>query len=122
MNAGMIDMPTTMSKLLAMGMPLAAVIRASTWNPAQMIQRPELGHLTVGAVADVAVWNLMQGEFGYADASSGRLAGKQRLVCEVTLREGRVAWDWNARGASDYKKLPPDYGVRKGIDHIIRPK
>lgn len=121
MNGGMIDMPATMSKFLAMGMPLAAVIKASTWNPAQMIHRPELGHLTVGADADVAVWNLMQGAFGYADASSGRLTGKRRLFCELTLRAGRVSWDWNARVGTDYKKLPPDYGVRKGVDKIIRP-
>jgi len=122
MNAGMIDMPTTMSKLLVMGMPLKEVIRASTWTPAQSIQRPELGHLSVGATADIAVWNLMQGSFGYADASGARLEGKQRLLCELTLRQGTVAWNWNARGGDDYKKLPPDYGVRKGIDHVIRPR
>jgi dihydroorotase len=122
MNGAMIDMPTTMSKFLAMGMPLAAVVRASTWTPAQMIQRPELGHLTAGADADVAVWSLMQGDFGYADASDGRLMGKQRLFCEMTLRNGRVAWDWNARAGTDYKKLGPTYGIRKGTDHIIVPK
>jgi dihydroorotase len=122
MNAGMIDMPTTMSKLLIMGMPLKEVIRASTWTPAQSIQRPELGHLSAGASADIAVWNLMQGSFGYADASGARLEGKQRLVCEMTLREGSLAWNWNARGGDDYRKLPSDYGVRKGIDHVIRPR
>ncbi len=122
MNAGMIDMPATMSKCLVLGMPLAQVMRASTWTPAQMIQRPELGHLTVGAEADVAVWNLMQGTFGYADASGARLEGKQRLACELTLRRGEVVWNWNARGGSDYKTEPKDYGVRKGIDHIIPPR
>ncbi|MBI3472365.1 MAG: amidohydrolase/deacetylase family metallohydrolase [Candidatus Solibacter usitatus] len=121
MNAGMIDMPTTMSKFLAMGMPLAEVIRASTWSPAQNIQRPELGHLSVGAEADIAVWNLMQGEFGFADASGAALKGRQRLFCEMTLRAGKLVWNWNARGADDYRKLPSDYGVRKGIDHVVRP-
>ncbi|MBK5292406.1 MAG: amidohydrolase/deacetylase family metallohydrolase [Acidobacteriia bacterium] len=122
MNAGMIDMPATMSKCLALGMPLVEVMRASTWTPAQMIQRPELGHLTIGAEADVAVWNRMQGAFGYADASGARLEGKQRLACELTLRRGQVVWNWNARGGSDYKNQPKDYGVRKGVDHVIPPR
>ncbi|MEW5979718.1 MAG: amidohydrolase/deacetylase family metallohydrolase [Acidobacteriota bacterium] len=121
MNAGMMDMPTTMSKFLAMGMPLTEVILRSTWKPAQIIHRTELGHLTPGALADVAVWNLMTGEFGFADASHGQLKGQQRLFCELTLKDGKVAWDWNARSAKDYRKLPNDYGIRKGVDHIVPP-
>ncbi len=73
MNAGMQDMVTTMSKCLAMGMPLAEVIRASTWRPAQVIHREELGHLTVGAVADVTALKVQDGEFMYADAFGGGL-------------------------------------------------
>jgi dihydroorotase len=122
MNGGMIDMPTTMSKCLSMGMPLKSVIAASTWSPAQAISRTEIGHLTVGAIADVAVWSLLAGNFGYADASGARMEGRQRLICELTLKSGRIAWNWNARGADDYKKLAPDYGVRPGVDHVVRPK
>lgn len=121
MNGAMIDMPTTMSKFLAMGMPLPEVIRASTWKPAENIKRPELGHLTVGAVADVAVWNLQKGEFGFADAAGGQLTGSQRLICELTLRAGQVVWDWNARAGVDYRKLDADYGIRKGVDQILPP-
>jgi dihydroorotase len=122
MNAGMMDMPTTMSKMLVMGMPLHEVILRSSWNPAQIIKRPELGHLSVGAVADVAVWKVLEGDFGFADASGGRLQGNRRLFCEMTLKDGRISWDWNARGAVDYKTLEPAYGVRKGIDHIVKPR
>jgi len=121
MNGAMIDMPATMSKMLALGMPLPEVIRASTWAPAQSIRREELGHLSEGAVADVAVWNLMQGAFGYADAAGGRVAGTQRLLCELTLRAGAIAWDWNGRRASDFRALPKDYGIRPGVDHILTP-
>ena len=63
MNMGMLDMATTMSKFLVMGMPLGEVIRASTINPAREIGHPELGHLSVGAVADVAVLQQMEGKF-----------------------------------------------------------
>ena len=121
MNAGLIDLPTTMSKFLAMGMPLREAILRTTWNPAQEIGHPELGHLSVGAEADVAVWSLTPGDFGFADAYGGRIRGKQRLQCEMTVRAGAIAWDWNARSATDYRKLGPGYGVREGIDGIIRP-
>ena len=122
MNAGMMDMPTLLSKFLAMGMPLKEAVLESTWNPAQMIHHPELGHLSVGATADIAVWKLLEGDFGFYDAAGGKLNGKQRLICEMTLHDGKTAWDWNARDAVDYKTLGPTYGIRPGIDHIIRPK
>lgn len=121
MNAGMQDMVTTMSKCLAMGMPLVEVIRASTWRPAQVIHREELGHLTVGAVADVTALKVQDGEFMYADAFGGRFAGKQRLSAEVTLRGGRVVWNANSRGGQDWRKLSPTYGMRDGVDFIVTP-
>jgi dihydroorotase len=119
MNIAMMDMPTTMSKFLAMGMPLDAVILRSTWNPAQLIHHPEVGHLTVGSPADVAVWNLQSGDFGFADSAGGQFRGRQRLLCELTLRNGHVAWDWNARSATDYTKLGPTYGVHPGGPEVI---
>src|SRR5579864_1822583 len=54
-NAGMKDQLNVMSKFLNMGMPLYDVVYRSTWNPARMIHREQLGHLSVGAVADIAV-------------------------------------------------------------------
>ena len=89
MNAGMMDMPATMSKLLVMGMPLKDVVRASTWTPAQMIHHEELGHLSVGAIADIAVFNVMNGKFGYVDAYGARIEGQQRILCELTVSGGR---------------------------------
>jgi dihydroorotase len=122
MNAAMMDMTTTMSKFLALGMPLKEVILRSTWNPAQIIRHPEVGHLTVGAFADVAVMRVEKGDFAYADSNGGQLRATQRIMCELTLREGRVAWDWNARTGKDYRTLGPTYGVRPGVDVLVRPK
>ncbi len=122
MNGAFMDMPTLMSKMMALGMPLREVIRASTWTPAEVIQRPELGHLTVGAVADVAGLRLMEGEFGYYDNSGGRVASTQRLFCELTLKDGAISWDFNGRQGVDYKRLGPRYGIREGIDQILVPK
>ena len=121
MNKPLLDMPALLSKFLAMGMPLKEVVLRATWNPAQVIHHEDLGHLTVGARADVAVWKLMEGEFGFADAYGGRIAARQRLVCEMTLLAGEIDWDWNGRAGADYRKLPPEYGIREGIDKIIRP-
>jgi len=121
MNAGMMDMLTTMSKFLVTGMPLPDVVRASTAAPAQAIKRPELGHLSVGAEADVAVLRVLEGQFGYADGARGTLTGSRRLMCEITLRAGRVVWDWNARTGTDYREMPATYGVRD-VDRVIIPK
>jgi len=120
MNMGMLDMATTMSKFLVMGMPLSEVIRTSTINPAQEIGHPELGHLSVGAVADVAVLDLQDGSFGYADSFGGRLVGDKRLICELTVKDGEVVWDWNGRTGVDYPELGDSYGIREG-EYLIMP-
>ncbi|HPZ86879.1 MAG TPA: amidohydrolase/deacetylase family metallohydrolase [Flavihumibacter sp.] len=95
MNAAMKDMLTTMTKFLAMGMPLQAVIEASTWNPAQEIQHKELGHLSVGAIADVAILDLQQGKFGLFDYTGYKLTTDKKLACAMTIRDGRIVYDLN---------------------------
>ncbi|MBI3697465.1 MAG: amidohydrolase/deacetylase family metallohydrolase [Acidobacteria bacterium] len=109
MNAGMKDMTTTMSKILILGMPLAEVIRRSTLEPALQIKRPDLGHLTAGAGADVAVLRLMTGQFGYLDVRNARHTGNQKIICELTIRDGKVVWDLNGRAGEDWQKLGPKY-------------
>jgi len=109
MNAGMKDMLNVMSKFLAMGQPLAEVVRWSTWNPAREINQEGLGHLTVGAGADVAVLRLEEGRFGFVDSFGARLRGTQKLVCELTLRDGKVAYDLNGLARPDWDTLPRDY-------------
>ncbi len=109
MNAGMKDLLNVMSKFLAMGMSLDAVIGCSTWNAAREIKHEELGHLSRGAVADIAILRLEEGNFGFADMYGARLGGKQRLTCELTLRDGKVVWDLNALSRPDWQTLPKDY-------------
>ena len=107
MNAGMKDMLNVMSKFLAMGMPLDEVIQRSTWHPAREIKQDALGHLSVGAGADVAVLRLEKGSFGFVDSFGGRMKGTERLSCELTLRDGKVVYDLNGISATDYTKQPP---------------
>jgi dihydroorotase len=110
MNGAMKDMLNVASKFLAMGMPLPNVIAASTWNPAREIRREELGNLSVGAPADVAVLRVIRGAFGFSDHFGARLQGTQKLECELTVREGKVVWDLNAISREDWRKLPKNYG------------
>ena len=109
MNAGMKDMLNVMSKFLIMGMPLDEVILRSTWNPAREIKREELGHLSVGAPADVAVLRVRDGDFGYVDVYGARMKGTKKLECEATIRDGRVVWDLNGITREDWDKLPARY-------------
>ena len=104
-------MPVTMAKFLALGMPLREVIYRSTWKPAQVIRRPELGHLTPSSEADIAVLELHQGSYGFTDSGGARIQGSHNLTCQMTLRAGNIVWDLNARSrpswqdAGDYRQL-----------------
>ena len=95
MNAGMKDLLNVMSKFLNMGMTLDSVIACSTWHPAQQIHHQELGNLSVGAPADIAVLRLVKGNFGFVDSAQLRLQGTQKLIAEMTLRMGNIVFDLN---------------------------
>lgn len=95
MNGAMKDMLNVMSKFLVMGMDLQEVIKASTWSPAQTIKREELGNLSVGAPADIAVLNMRKGNFSFFDYTGQELEGKQKLECEMTVRDGKIVYDLN---------------------------
>lgn len=110
MNEGMKDELNVMSKFLAMGMSVDDVVARATWNAARALKQEELGHLSVGAVADVAVLRLERGEFGFVDMYGARLRGKQRLVNELTLKDGKVVYDLNGIAREDWDSLLADYG------------
>jgi dihydroorotase len=109
MNAGMKDMLNVMDKFLAMGMPVDDVIARSTWTPAKEIHHEELGNLSVGALADVAVLRLETGKFGFTDMYGARMDGTRRLTCELTLRDGKVVYDLNGITRPEWTTLPADY-------------
>lgn len=95
MNAGMKDMTNIMSKFLNVGLPLRDVILRSTWNPAKEIKREELGNLSVGSVADIAIFSLKKGKFGFIDSHNYLLKGTKKLEAELTIRAGKIVWDLN---------------------------
>ena len=89
--------------------PLEDVILRSTWNPAREIKHEELGHLSVGALADVAVLRVEKGNYGFADMYGARQKGTQKLTCELTLNDGKVVYDLNGLTRPDWESLPKDY-------------
>lgn len=103
MNAGMKDMLNIMSKLLNIGLTLNEVITTSTWNPAQIINKKELGNLSVGSLADVAVFSLDKGSFGFIDVDGMKITGDKKLTCQMTVLDGRVVWDLNGLSAISLK-------------------
>jgi len=109
MNAGMKDMINVMSKFLVLGEPIDQVIAQSTWHAARAIKQEGLGHLSPGAEADVAVLRLERGKFGYVDSFGARMDGDQRLVCELTVRAGKVVYDLNGITRPEWTTLPADY-------------
>ncbi len=102
MNGGMKDMTNVMSKFLNIGMNLQEVIQRSTVSPANVIKRPELGNLSVGSEADIAVFSLQKGNFGFLDVRRTRVNGTQKLQAELTLRAGRIMWDLNGISSPAY--------------------
>ena len=90
-NGPVYDLPTTLSKLMHLGLSLEAVIEKATFSAAKAIQREEeLGHLKVGTVADVAVFEVLEGEFEFFDSHGAKFIGDKKLNATLTVREGKV--------------------------------
>ena len=85
------DLPTTLSKFMRLGMSLEDVVRAATATPASIFDLGrELGTLRPGATADVAVFDLVEGDFELVDAGGQTRRAQRRLVPFVTVLDGRA--------------------------------
>lgn len=104
MNAGMKNMLNVMSKYLTIGMTIPDIIASGSWKPAKSIKREDLGNLSIGSVADIAVLSILNGQYGYVDSGGNRIQGDRKFEAELTLRAGRIIWDLNGLAASPYKK------------------
>ena len=105
------DMLTTMNKCLNIGLPLEEVIARSTVAPAREIGHPELGTLSVGSDADVAVFDLERGAFPFCDCGRAKIVGDRRLVCKLTLRAGQVVHNPDGWGYPNWEEAPAPYWV-----------
>ncbi len=104
-NSGMKDQLDVMSKFLNMGMTIDDVVARSTWNPAKIVHAEDLGHLTVGAIADIAVLRIEKGRFGFADSYGAGMSGTLRLSNQLTVASGKVVYDTNGLTRDSWDKL-----------------
>jgi dihydroorotase len=108
-NYTILSMNNVMSKFLAMGVPVDDVIRRSTVNPASEIRRPELGTLSVGKDADIAVLELMHGHFAYIDNGVSKMNANVQLTARMTVRAGRIVYDPSGLSMVEWEKARPQY-------------
>jgi dihydroorotase len=120
MNAGMKNMLNVADKMMALGQSVQDVVREMTVNPAHEIQHDELGNLSVGAPADIAVLRLQEGKFGFVDMNNAVFPGSQKLICELTIHNGKVVYDLNGMTADrwDGPRLTPSQARRFTTMHV----
>ena len=99
MNSAMKDMANIMSKFMAMGLTLEQVVAIATWNAAKAVGHPELGNLQEGNPADIALFRVREGSFGFMDSAGSSISGSRKLEVEMTVRQGKVVWDLNGLAA-----------------------
>ncbi len=104
MNSGMKNMLNVMSKYMNIGMSVPEIIARGSWNAAKSIKREDLGNLSEGSVADIAVLSVVNGKFGFVDSGQNRIEGSGKLEAELTVRAGRIVWDLNGLAANTYNK------------------
>jgi len=104
-----VSMTNVISKFRAMGVPLFDLIRRSTVNPAHEIHREELGTLSAGKEADIAVLEELHGKFGYIDCGLAKMRADVQVVARMTIRAGRIAYDPSGLSMIEWEKARPQY-------------
>ena len=90
-QAGIVGMPTVMSNVLSLGVPLGEVIAMATCNAARTFPLfAGRGTLQPGSPADVAIMDLSDGAFEFFDTSGNRRAGTQRLAASAVVLGGEM--------------------------------
>ncbi len=118
-NLAMKDILSVMSKFMAIGMDLPGVIQSVTWNSAREIKREELGHLSVGAIADVAILGMREGKFGFYDYTGYKVEASRKLECEMTIKGGKIVYDLNGiANPIVLPRSPLSQPLREHQDHL----
>ncbi|MHB1134137.1 MAG: amidohydrolase family protein [Chloroflexota bacterium] len=86
-----ISLPHTLNKFVALGVPFEEALYKVTAGAARLLP-PDcgLGRLAVGLPADLAVFDLEEGEFTYDDFFGNSVVARQRLVPVATIKDGEV--------------------------------
>jgi dihydroorotase len=108
MNSSTKDMLNVASKFMALGMSLKQVVGMMNAHPARQIKREDLGNLSVGSVADIAVLSVQNGRFGFLDMNNTSFQGTRKLVAELTLKDGKIVYDLNGLQALPWNAAQGD--------------
>jgi dihydroorotase len=99
MNGATKDELNVASKMMAIGLSLKEAVTEMTSHPAHEIKREDLGNLSVGSVADVAVLSVEKGNFGFTDMQNTRVNGTEKLIAQLTIKDGKIVYDLNGMEA-----------------------
>jgi dihydroorotase len=108
-NYTVLSFDEVLSKFLSMGVPLNDLVKRSTVNPASEIHRPELGTLSVGKDADIAVLEELHGKFSFVDCGIARMDGNARVIARMTVRAGRILYDPSGLSMVEWEKARKQY-------------
>jgi dihydroorotase len=117
----MFDLPTTLSKFLNLGMSLSDVIERATIKPASVLNFPDVGTLGVGKPADVAIFQLEEGDFTWYDSSMNERKGTKRLVNTRTFIEGYPLPHMPERNLHAWAQIPEHQAAVFGTPADWRP-
>jgi dihydroorotase len=85
----------TMSKFLCLGMPVVDIVRAVTETPARILQRPDLGDLSVGSTGDATILRIAEGQHRYVDVTGAEMMGNKRFQVDSVVLGGKL---WHTAG------------------------
>lgn len=91
-QAEVVDFPTVLSKMLALGMPMHDVLRRATASPASAVGL-DAGTLRPGRPGDVVVLQRQTGEAVFDDPFHASVTGTERLRVVLTILDGRIVFD-----------------------------
>jgi dihydroorotase len=108
-NGLVVNMLNVMSKCMSIGMPFQEIIMKSTVTPAKEIGHSELGTLSIGCEADIAVLKHSKGNFGFTDCGGTKMIGNDKIECFMTIRAGNVVYDPTGLSMPEWKNAPSAY-------------
>ncbi len=93
-NGPAYDLVTTMSKFLNLGMPIYDIIKSCTLNASLAVNRPEIGNLKIGSVANVSILKIQHGNFNFFDVTNQKIIGKDKIIAKGVVLNGKL-WHLN---------------------------
>lgn len=90
-TAHVYDLPTSVSKFMALGMDIDSAIERVTVRPSQVFDfGVRIGTLRPGSAADIGIFELQEGRFEFVDGSGAKRVGRQKLVNHAAVCRGQL--------------------------------